>query len=508
MPVHRRTFDAIRNGALRAVVASALFAACAPAVAQGRLTAELAVAPATIRSGGPAHIQVALGNSADDASIGGITFDVVFPPTMHGEGTPAMAQCGGVLSATATGFRFRNGALDPSAACVVLFPVTVEQDDDGDVGVSIGVVDSIDGGTVERLSASVHVIGGIPPTITSPPPPADAFVGLAYRHVVTVTGSAPIAIEASGLPPGLVYDDATRTLSGKPTQTGEFLMTLRAVNHVAYGKAQRVVVSVLNPPLQFTSVPPLSPPLPVLVPAGVNVEAAGGLAPYAFDLAGGALPPGLALGRSGRIGGVPTLPGTYRFTVRVRDTLSQIVTQEYDLVVGDGGGPGGVLTLDLAPNPAVIGQAVVVTATVASLSGTPTGDVDLWVASKGTRCPDPFEGGDVPVTTISRTLPLSSVGLAHFVFTDLGAGTFRVCARYRGGADAAVAMQGPVELYVIKGVVLDADKDAPGAVPVPGPGPGPIALAACLVALAGALRLRGRRTRNAAQQLPGAAQRR
>lgn len=494
---------------LRGMVAIAAVAAtCAPAFAQGSLTAELAIAPATIRSGGPAQIEVALGNTADDATIGGIAFDVVFPPVMHRWGTPSLNPCGGVVTETATGFRFRNGSLGASASCVVTFPITVEQDGDGDVALTLGAVSSIDGGTVEGLTASVRVIGGIAPTITSPPPPARGYLGLVYRHVVTVTGSAPVAVEASGLPPGLAYDDATRTLSGKPTQAGEFLMTLRAVNHVAFGTAQRVVVVVINPPLQFTSVAPLSPPLPVLVPAAVVVEAAGGLAPYAFELAGGSLPPGLVLGRSGKIGGVPTTPGTFRFTLRVRDKLFQSATQDYELVVGDGTGSGGVLALDLAPNPAVIGQSVVMTATVASLSGTPTGVVDLWVAARGTRCPDPFESGEAPVTSITRTLPLSSGGAAHFVFTDLGAGTFRVCARYRGGADAPVAMAGPTELHVIKGVVLDADKAMDGAVAVPGPGPLALALAACMVALAGALRLRRRVTRSAGQQLPGAAQRR
>lgn len=494
---------------LRGMVAiAAVAAACAPAFAQGSLTAELAIAPATIRSGGPAQIEVALGNTAEDATISGIAFDVVFPSAMHRWGTPALTQCDGVLTETATGFRFRNGSLGASASCVVTFPITVEQDGDGDVALTLGAVSSIDGGTVEGLTASVRVIGGIPPTITSPPPPARGYLGLVYRHVVTVTGSAPVAVEASGLPPGLAYDDATRTLSGKPTQAGEFLMTLRAVNHVAFGTAQRVVVVVINPPLQFTSVAPLSPPLPVLVPAAVVVEAAGGLAPYAFELAGGSLPPGLVLGRSGKIGGVPTAPGTFRFTLRVRDKLFQSATQDYELVVGDGTGSGGVLALDLAPNPAVIGQSVVMTATVASLSGTPTGVVDLWVAAKGTRCPDPFESGDAPVTSIARTLPLASGGVAHFVFTDLGAGTFRVCARHRGGADAPVAMAGPLELHVIKGVVLDADKAMDGAVAVPGPGPLALAFAAFVVALAGALRLRRRFARRADQQLPGAAQRR
>lgn len=58
----------------------------------------------------------------------------------------------------------------------------------------------------------------------------------------------------------------------------------------------------------------------------------GGLRPYRFELADGALPPGLRL-EGGRIVGTPTEPGRTRFTVAVRDgNLSQALL-ELELVV-------------------------------------------------------------------------------------------------------------------------------------------------------------------------------
>ena len=172
----------------------AVFAA--PALAQGTLTATMAFAPSTIPSGGPTEIVVALGNASGGGAVSGIEFDVVFPAVMHRWGTPTLAQCEGVVDESATGFRFRNGSVGPSSTCTVRFPVTVEQDDDGDVRLAIDAIRSANGGTVTGLSALVHVIGGIPPSITSPPPPSRGYLGLEYKHVVTVTGTMPITVDS------------------------------------------------------------------------------------------------------------------------------------------------------------------------------------------------------------------------------------------------------------------------------------------------------------------------
>lgn len=57
--------------------------------------------------------------------------------------------------------------------------------------------------------------------------------------------------------------------------------------------------------------------------AGTNYNAAlaagGGRPPYRWSMSRGQLPPGLALAAGGTIGGTPTTPGNYTFTVRVQD---------------------------------------------------------------------------------------------------------------------------------------------------------------------------------------------
>ena len=64
------------------------------------------------------------------------------------------------------------------------------------------------------------------------------------------------------------------------------------------------------------------------VPYSATLEAGGGKEPYTWSIAGGALPPGLALASSsGVISGTPAMAGDYSFTVRVRDKEQDEDTQ-------------------------------------------------------------------------------------------------------------------------------------------------------------------------------------
>jgi len=299
------------------------------------------------------------------------------------------------------------------------------------------------------------VTGGIPPKITSPVLPSPAFVGLPYLHQVTVTGTTPVVVTAEGLPPGLSYDDATRRVTGTPTQTGTFVVTLRAQNGVLPADAQVSVVEIINAPLQITTPPPLAPPLFVLAPVSIQLQALGGLPPYRWDLPGGALPPGLTLSEDGRISGAPTAPGTFGFTVRVRDSLTQFDTRDYQLVVQR---IATTVKLAIAPNPSVAGQVVTVTATVVPASGPPPGGtLTVWIAGPGTRCPDSFESGGAPVTSNVRTATLAG-GIAQLQYDNLAIGRFGVCAAYDGVPPYAPSSLGPVDLFVIKGIVLPEPK--------------------------------------------------
>jgi len=439
---------------LSAALASTLvLAAFAPASAQS-LEAGVAFQPSTIASGKPTNLRVHLENT-NDGTIQGIKFDVVFPAGMRPVGTLDPAQCRGTVTPTAEGVRVGGASLGVFGTCEIVIPVTVDSDTTRDVVQSIGPITSNGGGTVSRIQATLTVIGGIPSKITSPPLTSPAFVGLPYIHQVTVTGTAPVVVTAEGLPPGLSYDDQTRRVTGTPTQTGTYTVILRATNGIAPPDAQTSIVQIIIPPLQVATPPPLAPPLFVGVPVSIQLQATGGLPPYRWDLPAGALPPGLTLSETGLIAGTPTVPGASTFTVRVRDALTQFDSRDFQLVVER---IATTVKLSIAPNPSVAGQAVAVTATVVAASGPPpAGTLTVWLAGPGTRCPAPFEAGAEPVTPNVRTAAVAG-GVAQLQYDNLAIGRFRVCAGYEGVAPYAPSTLGPVDLFVIKGILLPSPK--------------------------------------------------
>ena len=70
---------------------------------------------------------------------------------------------------------------------------------------------------------------------------------------------------------------------------------------------------------------------------GQTISATGGTPPYAWSLASGSLPPGLALSpSSGAVVGTPATAGTYSFTVRVTDNVAATTTKALSIVIGGG----------------------------------------------------------------------------------------------------------------------------------------------------------------------------
>jgi len=64
-----------------------------------------------------------------------------------------------------------------------------------------------------------------------------------------------------------------------------------------------------------------------------HLEARGGITPLRWEVADGALPGGVALGRDGVLSGVPTETGEFRFTVTVTDSGKPEVQRNQQLVL-------------------------------------------------------------------------------------------------------------------------------------------------------------------------------
>jgi hypothetical protein len=141
----------------------------------------------------------------------------------------------------------------------------------------------------------------------------------------------------SALPDGLSFDPQTRTLSGVPTETGNFSFVVRVRDSV-YNYGYRTYSIAPREALWIT--PPANP-LPranvrEAYPEFQYFYANGGDGDYAFSFAG-SLPAGMQIsgldGRFPMLAGTPTEYGTFAFTLTLSGMGPYPVIEDYTLVV-------------------------------------------------------------------------------------------------------------------------------------------------------------------------------
>jgi hypothetical protein len=168
-------------------------------------------------------------------------------------------------------------------------------------------------------TASYTVTPACPVITVSPATLTTGAVGVAYSQTLSATGGiAPYtawAVTSGTLPAGLTLNASSGVITGSPTTgngTGVSL-TLRATD--ANGCQGSTVVSLKICPVITQS--PASPTAPVVGTAySQAITGAGGVSPYTFALASGALPVGLSVSSSGIISGTTTSASTASFTLR------------------------------------------------------------------------------------------------------------------------------------------------------------------------------------------------
>jgi hypothetical protein len=189
-------------------------------------------------------------------------------------------------------------------------------------------------------------------------------VGGAYTGSLAATGgTTPLTYSVTGaLPAGLQLNPSTGAVTGTTTVAGQY--TFQAIVTDANGAIASVpvTVAIAGPALAIAT-----PSLPATQPGSVYAQtltASGGVPPYIWSIAAGALPDGLALSAAGLLSGATTAAGTSTFTLAVTDSVGQKVTREYSIVVG------GALAIATATLADAV-QGIAYSATMAASGGAP-----------------------------------------------------------------------------------------------------------------------------------------
>ena len=174
-----------------------------------------------------------------------------------------------------------------------------------------------------------------PPAITSPDE-ATFTDHASSLFAVTATGTpAPTITKWGTLPEGVTF--ANGVISGTPTQTGRFEITLTAANGIGADSTQQFTLTVVGLHVTTASLPEVA----LGASYGAQLESAGGLNPIKWSKVSGKLPLGLKLSSTGAISGTVGVkkyaPGTsFSFTVKATDSakrVHQTATASFTLVI-------------------------------------------------------------------------------------------------------------------------------------------------------------------------------
>ncbi|HXA16537.1 MAG TPA: putative Ig domain-containing protein [Thermoanaerobaculia bacterium] len=324
-------------------------------------------------------------NPAVNSGVASSPFSQTFTQS-GGVGTTTFSLASGALPAGLT--LASNGVLSGTPTQTGSFPITVKATDaNGCTGT----------GPTYTLTITCQTITVTNPAVNS------GVAGAPFSQTFTQSGgigTTTFSLASGTLPAGLTLA-ANGTLSGSPTQTGTFAITVKATDaNGCTGTGPTYTLTITCQTITVTN-PAVNSGV-AGAPFSQTFTQSGGIGTTTFSLASGTLPAGLTLAANGTLSGTPTQTGTFPITVKATDSNGC-------------NGTGATYTLTIAcqtitvTNPAVntgvagspfsqtfTQSGGIGTTTFSLASGTlPSG---LTLAANGTLSGTPMVTGTFPIT--------------------------------------------------------------------------------------------------------------
>lgn len=231
-------------------------------------------------------------------------------------GTPYPAtqftQAGGTAPET---WSVTLGALPPGLTLTTAGLLSGTPTDDGSFGFTIGVsdVNGCSGSRAYTVQINCPTI-----TVTTTGPVPNGQIGTAYPGVTfqQTGGTLPItwSVTAGTLPAGLTLSPSGGTITGTPTQSGSFTVTVTATDANGCTGSLQITIQVTCPTIAVLPAGPTLPDGLFGTAYSQTFTASGGAGPFTFTSTG-TLPPGTTLATNGNLTGTLTNTGTFAFTV-------------------------------------------------------------------------------------------------------------------------------------------------------------------------------------------------
>ncbi|MEP7341619.1 MAG: putative Ig domain-containing protein, partial [Acidobacteriota bacterium] len=174
----------------------------------------------------------------------------------------------------------------------------------------------------------VLLVSGCAPVTVTPASLSNGTVGAAYSQTVSAAGVYNFSVTSGALPPGLMLNAANGSLTGTPTTAGSFNFRIAATAGSCSG-ARDYTVTINCAGLTLGAL--ANGTAGNSYNQSISVSPAGS---YSFSLQSGNLPSGLSLNpTTGVISGLPTVAGTYNFTVKAQTANGCAATQSYALQI-------------------------------------------------------------------------------------------------------------------------------------------------------------------------------